>query len=539
MIWPMGKPRSELERMPAYAEGTPERDGLLRELGRLRRAPVEVPLVINGKEVRSRRTTELFFPHDHGRALARVHIAGKAEIRSAIRAALAARRSWAEMDWHHRAAIFLRAADMLAGPARARNIAMIMATHSKTPYEAEIDLVEMVDFWRFNAYYLRFIFEQQPDQWPGELNRLDWRPLEGFVAAISPFNFYAIGGNLASAPAMAGNVVLWKPSTVASPSNFAIMEVLAGAGLPPGVINFVPFPSGESETVLGHPSLAGVHFTGNYETLVGIWKTVGARLETYRNIPRLVGETGGKGFLLAHHSADPAAVAVAIVRGGFEYQGQKCSALSRAYLPKSLWPAIWKTLLEQLPAVACGDVSDPRNFMGALISEGAYRKVTGYIDYARGRKDDHMVLFDGGRDSKKGWFVGPTLVRTTDPHSRLLEEEIFGPVVTVYVYDDRDFSAVLTLVNRTSPFALTGSIFARDRAAIAAAESSLRFSAGNFYINDKPTGAAVGRQPFGGARHSGTDDKAGSWLNLLRWLAPRAIKETMVPPLEWQRPYMR
>jgi 1-pyrroline-5-carboxylate dehydrogenase len=440
------------------------------------------------------------------------------------------------MEWDHRAAIFMRAADILEGPARAKNMAVIMACHSKTPYEAELDLEEMADFWRLGARYLQFIFDQQPDQAPGELNRLDWRPLEGFVLAVTPFNFYSIGGNLASAPAMAGNVVLWKPSTAVGLSGLAVMEVLEQAGLPAGVINFVPFASRDADLVLGHRDLAGVHFTGSFETLAGISKTVWTAPEQYRSIPRIVGETGGKGFLVAHASADPRAVATAIIRGGFEYQGQKCSALSRAYIPKSLWPQICGILREELPRLSFGDVARSHNFMGALISEEAFGKVTGYIELAKASGDE--MVYDGGRHPGKGWFVGPTVIKVTDPHSRLMQEEIFGPVVTVFVYQDGDFKQTLALVDRTSPFALTGSVFARDRGAIRTAETALRFSAGNFYINDKPTGAVVGRQPFGGARHSGTNDKAGYWTNLLRWLSPRAIKETTAPLEGWRRPYM-
>jgi 1-pyrroline-5-carboxylate dehydrogenase len=413
-----------------------------------------------------------------------------------------------------------------------------MANQSKTPFEAEIDLAELVDFWRFNAYYLQYLYAQQPDQAPGELNRFDWRPLEGFVLAISPFNFYAIGGNLATAPALAGNVVLWKPARAVLLANYRIMQVLREAGLPDGVINFVPFASPYTDAVLRHPSLAGLHFTGSYETLVQLWQRIGQSLPDYTNFPRIVGETGGKGFIIAHPSADIDALAANILRGAFDYQGQKCSAASRLYVPASLWDSLLGRLQAELPGLKVGPVEDLSVALGALIGEEAFHKVVASIEYAREHPETYEIVYGGNYDSSNGWFVTPTVVVAKGLHGKLMTEEIFGPVLTVYVYEDEVYEKILQLCDTSTPYGLTGAVFARDRAAIAQAEANLRYAAGNFYLNDKPTGAIVGRQPFGGARHSGTNDKAGSWLNMLRWLSPRTLKETLVPVRDWRRPYM-
>ena len=409
---------------------------------------------------------------------------------------------------------------------------------SKTPYEAEIDLIELVDFWRFNAYYMEYLYEQQPSQAPGEENRFDWRPLEGFVAAVTPFNFVAIAANLPSAPAMAGNVVLWKPSRSVLLSNYRIMQVLLEAGLPDGVINFVPSDSNQMDVILRHPSFAGLHFTGSSETLVALWQRISSNLGRYRNFPRIVGEAGGKDFIVVHRSADPAAVAANAIRGAFEYQGQKCSAASRMYVPESLWEGIRDRMLEEMPNIRYGPVDDLGVAMGALINQDAFDKVKSYIQYAKEHPEEYEILYGGGYDDTDGWFVEPTLIVTTKPKSRLMTEEIFGPVLTVLLYPDYSYEMVLRLCNETSEYGLTGSVFAEDRRAIAEAENVLRFAAGNFYVNDKPSGSIVDRQPFGGARRSGTNDKSGFWLNMSRWMSPRTIKEALEPARDWRRPYL-
>ncbi|RMF60038.1 MAG: L-glutamate gamma-semialdehyde dehydrogenase [Calditrichaeota bacterium] len=537
MIWPMQKPRNDMDTILSYRSGSPERKTLLAEIEKIKSRSEEIPLIIGGKEVKSGETIEVKAPHDHSLVLATAHLAGEAELKQAIDSALAAHEAWANMDWYHRAAIFRKAADLLAGPARIRNIAAIMLNMSKTPFEAEIDLAEMVDFLRFNANYMRFIYEQQPDQAPGELNRFDWRPLEGFVLAIPPFNFYSIGGNLPTAPAMVGNVALWKPSRSVAFANYEIMKLLLEAGLPEGVINFVPFSSKYSDLVLKHRDFAGLHFTGSYDTLTKLWKTIGDNLGNYKNFPRIVGETGGKDFIVAHSSADVRNLVVNIIRGGFEYQGQKCSAVSRVYIPESMWGEAKEMLTAELKKVTYGSVDDLSHFMGAIITEEAYNKIVSYIDYAKANPKEYEIVYGGGYDASTGWFVEPTVIKTTAPDGKLICEEIFGPVVTVYVYPDDQFEETLRLCDSATVYGLTGSIFARDRQAILTAERVLRYAAGNFYINDKPTGAIVARQPFGGARSSGTNDKAGSWLNLLRWLNPRTIKETTLPFTDWRRPY--
>jgi 1-pyrroline-5-carboxylate dehydrogenase len=538
MSWNVERPNNDVNTIRSYAPDSAERRMLQKELAAMRQKTVEIPLLIDGKEVRTDHLVEVRCPDDHDVVLARAHVAGAPELRRAAESALAAHEAWAEMDWYHRVAVFQKAATFLSGPRRTRNIAAIMLNHSKNPYEAEIDLAELVDFWNFNAYFARQIYEMQPNQYPGETNRFDWRPLEGFVLAIPPFNFYSIAGNLPTAPAMVGNVALWKPARSVIFSNYEILKVLLEAGLPPGVINFVPFPSTEAPVLLDDPSLAGIHFTGSYATLVQIWKRVGSNVERYRNFPRIVGETGGKDFIFMHPSADVRGTTVNLIRGAFEYQGQKCSACSRAYIPESQWPQVERILREEVPKIPMGRVDDLGNLMGAVIDEASFRNIQNYLEFAQKNPREHEFVVGGECDRSKGWFVRPTVVKSSDPHGKLLSEEIFGPVLTVYVYPDSKFEETLELCDATSPYALTGAVFGRDRAAIAQAERALRYAAGNFYINDKPTGAVVARQPFGGARRSGTNDKAGSVLNLLRWLTPRNIKETAVLPDDWRRPFM-
>ncbi len=538
MSWNVERPVNDVNTIRSYAPNSPDRQRLLEELARIRKETLEIPLVIGGKEVRTGTPIEVRCPHDTKTVLARAHIAGETEIRDAIDSVLEARSKWAEMDWYFRVSIFQKAATLLAGPRRTRNIAAIMLNHSKNPYEAEIDLAELVDFWNFNAYFTRQIYEMQPFQFPGETNRFDWRPLEGFVLAVPPFNFYSIAGNLPSAPAMVGNVALWKPARSVIFSNYEIFQTLVEAGLPPGVINFVPFNSTDANVVLDHPALAGVHFTGSYDTLVQIWKRVGGNLEKYRNFPRIVGETGGKDFIFMHPSADARGTAMNLIRGAFEYQGQKCSACSRAYIPGSRWPEIERILRTEVPKVTMGPTDDLTNLMGAAIDEPAYRNIVNYLEFAKKNPKEYEFVVGGEYDPTHGWFVRPTVIRSSSPKGKLMSEEIFGPVLTVYVYPDAEYSETLRLCDTTSPYALTGAIFGRDASAVEEAERVLRFSAGNFYINDKPTGAIVARQPFGGARRSGTNDKAGSFLNLLRWLSPRNIKETAVLPDDWRRPFM-
>ena len=538
MIWNIERPVNDVNTIRSYAPNSAERKKLQEELFAMRKRTVEIPLIIDGKEVETGTFGYVRCPDDHDTVLARAHIAGEAELKRAVESALAAQVSWAKMDWYHRVAVFQKAAALLSGPRRTRNIAAIMLNHSKNPYEAEIDLAELVDFWSFNAYFTRQIYEMQPNQYPGETNRFDWRPLEGFVLAIPPFNFYSIAGNLPTAPAMVGNVALWKPARSVIFSNYEIFKVLVEAGLPPGVINFVPFSSKDAPVLLDHPALAGVHFTGSYDTLVQIWKRVGSNLEKYRNFPRIVGETGGKDFIFMHPSADVRGTVVNLIRGAFEYQGQKCSACSRAYIPESRWPEVERLLKEEVPKVPMGRVEELTNLMGAIIDEPAFQNIVTYLEYARSHPTEYSFVVGGESDGTKGWFVRPTVIRTTEPHGKLISEEIFGPVLTLYVYPDAKYEETLKLCDATSPYGLTGAVFSRDLKAVAQAEEALRWSAGNFYINDKPTGAIVARQPFGGARRSGTNDKAGSVLNVLRWLSPRNIKENEVLPDDWHRPFM-
>ena len=532
-------PRPRNEPVLGYAPGSPERRALRAELERLAGQVVEITPRIGGARIATGRTAEAVMPHDHHHVLAVWHQAGAAEVARAIEAALAAHRAWSGLPWEERAAVFLRAAELLAGPWRMTLNAATMLGQSKTAHQAEVDSAcELIDFWRFNVAWAEEIYRQQPESSPGCWNRLEHRPLEGFVLAVTPFNFTSIAGNLPTAPALMGNTVVWKPASSGVYAAHVLMDLLEAAGLPPGVVNLVPGVAAEvGEAALASPDLAGVHFTGSTATFRAIWEAVGRGIGRYRSYPRLVGETGGKDFVLAHPTADPAAVATALTRGAFEYQGQKCSAASRAFIPASLWPEVERRLLADVAALRVGDVRDFGNFMGAVIDRDAFAKVRGYLDLAR-RSPDAEILAGGGSDDRAGWFVEPTVVRALAPDLPLLREEIFGPVLGVWVYADDALDAALALCDRGTPYALTGAIFARDRAAIARMTAALAYAAGNFYVNDKPTGAVVGQQPFGGARLSGTDDKAGSPLNLLRWVSPRAIKETFAPPTDFRYPYM-
>jgi 1-pyrroline-5-carboxylate dehydrogenase len=525
------------EPVKSYAPGTPERAELKARLASMATERVDIPLIIGGKEIRTGKTGQSVMPFDHGHVLADFHMASPEHVQQAIDASIVARREWANWPWEDRAAVIMKAADLLAGPWKATLNAATMLGQAKTVYQAEIDAAcELIDFWRFNVQYAQEIYQEQPVSSPGMWNQLEYRALEGFIYAISPFNFTAIGGNLSSAPALMGNTVVWKPASTAMLSGYYIMKIFEAAGLPPGVINFVPGNAGQvSDVLLNSPHLAGIHFTGSTEVFQSMWKTVGANIAKYHTYPRLVGETGGKDFIVAHPSADPAAVAVAIVRGGFEYQGQKCSAASRVYIPQSIWGEVRDRAVAMMREIKMGDPRDFRNFMSAVIDKKAFDRISGYISDA---KNSASVLQGGGCDDSKGYFIEPTLIETKDPSYRLLCEEIFGPVVTAYVYPDNKWAETLDIVDRTSPYALTGAIFATDRAAVREGTSALRNAAGNFYINDKPTGAVVGQQPFGGARASGTNDKAGSKANLTRWVSTRTMKETFVPPTDYKYPFM-
>ena len=532
-------PAPRNEPVLSYAPGTAPRQALKDALGTVGSEQPEIPVVAGGEELRPGKLNDIVSPHRHRHVLARVHQADGRAIDSAIAAAVEAQRDWARWPFEDRAAVFLKAADLLAGSWRARVNAATMLGQSKTAFQAEIDSAcELIDFLRFNVHFAERIYREQPESGPGMWNRLDHRPLEGFVYAITPFNFTAIGGNLPTAPALMGNTVVWKPAASATLSNWHIFELLREAGLPDGVINFVPGPAAAiSDAVLASEHLAGIHFTGSTPVFQSLWQTVGSNLAKYRGYPRLVGETGGKDFVLAHPSADAEALAVALVRGAYEYQGQKCSAASRAYIPRSLWPKVRDRMTDMMKTIRMGDVADFRNFMGAVIDQKAYTKITGYLKAAK--KDAGVtVIAGGGAKDAEGWFIEPTLIQAEDPGYRLMCEEIFGPVLTVHVYPDRKWADTLALVDGTSPYALTGAVFAQDRAAVAEASAALRNAAGNFYVNDKPTGAVVGQQPFGGARASGTNDKAGSVLNLLRWVSPRSIKETFDPPKDYRYPFM-
>jgi 1-pyrroline-5-carboxylate dehydrogenase len=532
-------PAPKNEPVLNYAPGSPERAALAKALTELKAKPIEIPMVIGGKEIRNGQKIEIRSPHNLKQLLGTYYQGGEAEVKQSVDAAMEASGTWAVLPWEHRAAIFLKAAELIAGPYRATMNAAAMLAHSKNIFQAEIDAVcELVDFLRFNAYFMQQIYDFQPASAPQIWDRLDHRPLEGFVFAVTPFNFISINGNLPTAPAVMGNVVVWKPASTAIYTSYFIMKILRESGLPDGVINLL-FARGSAvgNQVLKNRNLAGIHFTGSTGVFQSMWKTVGENIATYRTYPRLVGETGGKDFIVAHPSANPAQVATAITRGSFEYQGQKCSACSRCYLPKSLWPQIKEVLVRQVNELKMGDPEEFTNFVNAVIDESAFDSITAFIDYAKKSKDAE-ILCGGTYDKSNGYFIKPTVVVTTDPHFKLIEEEIFGPVVTLYVYDDADFAKTLHTVDQTSPYALTGAIFSTDRKAIELAERTLRHAAGNFYINDKPTGAVVGQQPFGGGRSSGTNDKAGGIQNLMRWTSPRAIKENFVPPTDYKYPFM-
>ncbi len=533
-------PRPRNEPVLSYAPGTPERAALKAALGSVGGEQAEIPVVAGGRQVRPGETHDVVSPHCHQRVLARVHQAGRATIEAAVKAAVEAQRDWGHWRFEDRAAVFLKAADLLAGESRQVLNAATMLGQSKTAFQAEIDSAcELIDFLRFNVHYAERIYQEQPESAPGMWNRMDHRPLEGFIYAITPFNFTAIGGNLPTAPALMGNAVVWKPAGSATLSNWHFFRLLEEAGLPPGVINFVPGDAVEvSRLLLADRRLAGIHFTGSTPVFQSLWKTVGDNLAGYAGYPRIVGETGGKDFIVAHRSADVEALAVAMVRGAYEYQGQKCSAASRAYIPDSLWPAVRERVVGMMGDIRMGDVADFRNFMGAVIDRKAFDRLRGHLEQAR-RDPGVEIVAGGGTDDSVGWFVEPTLIRVDDPGYRLMCEEIFGPVLTVHVYPAARWSETLELVDRTGPYGLTGAVFSQDRRALAEADRALRYAAGNYYVNDKPTGAVVSQQPFGGGRASGTNDKAGSVLNLLRWVSPRAIKETFAPPKDYRYPFMR
>jgi 1-pyrroline-5-carboxylate dehydrogenase len=527
------------EPVLTYAPGTPERADLKKAIKDLSARQVEIPLIIGGKEVRTGKTVDAVMPHCHRHVLAKVHQAGPAEVEAAIAAAGAAWREWSGWSLERRAAVFLKAGDLLATRWRPTVNAATMLGQSKTAHQAEIDAAcELIDFFRFNAHFAERLYAEQPLSSPGVWNSMDYRPLEGFVYAITPFNFTSIGGNLPTSPALMGNTVVWKPAAAAVLSNYFVMKLLEEAGLPPGVVNFVPGPAARvSERVVADRALAGIHFTGSTEVFQTLWKQVGTNLTSYAGYPRLVGETGGKDFIVAHASADADALATALVRGAFEYQGQKCSAASRAYVPDGLWPAVRERVLAMLAEVKVGDPADFRNFMGAVIDRKAFEKIRDYVEAAK-RAPGVKILAGGGASDADGYFIEPTLIQSEDPAYRTMCEEIFGPVLSLHVYPEARWAETLRLVDRTSPYALTGAIFAQDRGAVEQAKDALRYAAGNFYVNDKPTGAVVGQQPFGGARASGTNDKAGSLLNLIRWVSPRAVKETFVPPRSFTYPFM-
>ncbi|RHS42750.1 MULTISPECIES: L-glutamate gamma-semialdehyde dehydrogenase [unclassified Clostridium] len=525
------------EPVKAYLSGSPERASLKKELERQSAQVVQVPMIIGGKEVWTERKTKAVMPHDHAHVIAEAASGGEKELKDAIAAALAARKAWTEMPMEHRVSIFLKAADLIAGPMRDKVNAATMLGQSKTAYQAEIDTCELIDFLRFNVYYLQQIYDRQPNNTPNVWNRIEYRPLEGFVTAISPFNFTSIGANLPTAPAIAGNVVLWKPATTAVLSNYYVMQALMAAGLPAGVINFVPSRGSDmSKYVLSDPNLAGFHFTGSTEVFSGVYSLVGENIKKYKTYPRLVGETGGKDFIFAHNSADVPGLVAALTRASYEYQGQKCSAASRAFVPASIWPQVKEGMLAEIEKIKIGDITDFTNLMGAVIDASAFKTNKEYIDYAKASEDADVIC--GGYDDSKGYFIYPTLIEAKKPDFKTMVEEIFGPVMTVYVYPDDKLDETLASCDTATSYGLSGAIFADDREAIVKMEDALKGTAGNFYINDKPTGAVIGQQPFGGARASGTNDKAGSEINMYRWLSPRTIKELRVPCLDVTYPYM-
>ncbi|MDH5380729.1 MAG: L-glutamate gamma-semialdehyde dehydrogenase, partial [Cyclobacteriaceae bacterium] len=527
------------EPIKSYAPGSPEKAELQAELKRLKSIQMDIPMYIGGEEVRTDNTEKIHPPHELSHTLGQFHHGDASHVEQAINAALGAKEAWANLAWEHRASIFLKVADLLAGPFRARINAATMLCQSKNAFQAEIDAAcELIDFFRFNAYYMANIYNEQPESNPGMWNRLEYRPLEGFIFALTPFNFTSIAGNLPGAPALMGNTVVWKPANSQIYSAQVIMEAFKKAGLPDGVINLV-YVDGPTagEVIFNHPEFAGLHFTGSTGVFQHLWKTIGANIAKYKGYPRIVGETGGKDFILAHKTADAKEVATAITRGAFEFQGQKCSAASRVYIPDNLWEEVKKYVVEDVKTFKIGSPEEFGNFFNAVIDEKAFDKIAGYIDQAKAN-DLCEIITGGNYDKSKGYFIEPTTIVSKDPHSVTMCEEIFGPVVTIYVYQAERFEETLELVNKTSPYALTGAIIAQDRYAIELATKKLDQAAGNFYINDKPTGAVVGQQPFGGARASGTNDKAGSALNLIRWVSPRTIKETFVPATDYRYPFL-
>ena len=527
------------EPVYSYAPGTKERAALKKAIDEARSKELDIPMYIGSEEIRTGSKKRLAPPHDHKHTLGYFHEGDSEHVEQAINAALTAKKLWADLSWEHRASIFLKAADLLAGPYRYKMNAATMLGQSKNPYQAEIDSAcELIDFLRFNVYFMTQIYHEQPESSPGIWNRLEYRPLEGFTFAITPFNFTAIAGNLPTSMAMMGNTVVWKPANSQVYAANVIMQVLKEAGLPDGVINLI-YVSGPTagEVVFNHPDFAGIHFTGSTGVFQSMWKSIGQNIHKYKTYPRIVGETGGKDFVMVHKSANPKEVSTALVRGAFEYQGQKCSAASRAYVPSNLWSDVKKFMLDDLKSFKMGGTEDFGNFINAVIDEKAFDSITGYIEKARSNSKSEIIA--GGKyDKSKGYFVEPTIIETKDPSSITMCEEIFGPVLTIYVYPAEKFEETLELVDKTSPYALTGSIISSDRYAIEVATKKLSNAAGNFYINDKPTGAVVGQQPFGGARASGTNDKAGAKMNLMRWVSARSIKETFVPPVDYRYPFL-
>ncbi|MFI5172933.1 MAG: L-glutamate gamma-semialdehyde dehydrogenase [Chitinophagales bacterium] len=531
-------PKAMNEPVKSYAPGTPERKLLKEAIAELKSKKLDIPMFIGGQEVRTEKTVNIYPPHELSHLLGQYHKGDETHVTLAINAALKAKHDWENTPWEQRAAIFLKAADLLAGPYHYIMNAATMLGQSKNPFQSEIDAVcELVDFWRFNVEFMTKVYEDQPESAPGMWNRMEHRALEGFVFALTPFNFTSIGGNLPTAPAMMGNTVVWKTSNTQIYSAWVIMEILREAGLPDGVINLIHVSGSEAgKVIFSHPDFAGIHFTGSTEVFRTIWKTIGDNIAIYKTYPRIVGETGGKDFIIAHKSANAKALATAMVRGSFEFQGQKCSASSRAYVPSNLWPEVKQYVIDDLASMKMGPVDNFSNFINAVIDEKSFDNIADYISNAKA--DGQEIIAGGNYDKLKGYFVEPTVIVTKDPKYRTMCEEIFGPVLSVYVYDENQWDETLEIVNTTSPYALTGAIFSQDRYEIVKATEKLRHAAGNFYINDKPTGAVVGQQPFGGARASGTNDKAGSILNLLRWVSPRAIKETFNPPTDYRYPFL-
>ena len=532
-------PIAKNEAVKSYKKGSSEREELLTTYKEMYNSTIEIPLYIGGKEIFTDNKKDISPPHDHKHKIGIFNLAEKSQIEMAIESALAAKENWSNLPWNHRVAIFLKAAELLAGPYRAKINAATMIAQSKNVYQAEIDAAcELIDFFKFNAQYVTNLYSEQPESAEGIWNRLEHRPLEGFVFAITPFNFTSICANLCAAPALMGNVVIWKPAATQVYSAKIIMDLFKEAGIPDGVINMVPSNGAEiGKVIFNSRDFAGLHFTGSTNVFRNLWQTIGNNISNYRSYPRIVGETGGKDFIVAHKSANPKQVATGISRGAFEYQGQKCSAASRAYLPSNLWKEIKEQIVKDVNSFKMGSPENPSNFINAVISEKAFDSISNYINYAKNHKDAE-ILVGGNYDKSKGYFIEPTIIKTTDPYFKTMHEEIFGPVLTIFVYDEKNWLETLKIVDETSDYALTGAVFSTDRYAIDEATKVLENAAGNFYINDKPTGAVVGQQPFGGSRGSGTNDKAGSVLNLLRWVSPRTIKETFNPPTDYRYPFL-